>query len=123
MPDPLKAWLDDKRSGDTVSVQWISIGTRLGDEDSWFHALALATGTKTEAKERVALIKLLAQSGKPDAGEALLDVVKNSNQPEVQIAALDGLAGFANPAIGPTVIKRFPKLPKGTTNAALNLLA
>ena len=123
MPDPLKAWLDDKRASDTVSVQWISIGTRLGDEDSWFHALALATGTKTEAKERVALIKLLAQSGKPDAGEALLDVVKNSNQAEVQIAALDGLAGFANPAIGPTVIKRFPKLPKGTTNAALNLLA
>ncbi len=123
MPDPLKPWLDNKRSGDTVSVQWISIGTRLGDEDSWFHALALATGTKTEAKERVALIKLLAQTGKPEAGEALLDVVKNSNQAEVQVAALDGLAGFANPAIGSTVIKRFPKLPKGSANAALNLLA
>ncbi len=123
MPEPLRAWLENKRASDTVSVQWISIGTRLGDEDSWLHALALATGPKTEAKERIALIKLVAQSGKTEGGEALLDIVKNSNQAEVQLAALEGLAGFSNPAIGPTVIKRLPKLPKGTTNAALTLLA
>lgn len=123
MPDPLKEWLDKKRSDDTVAVRWIALGTRLGDEDSWFHALARVTGPKTEAKDKISLIKLVAQSGKPDGGEALLDVLKNSAQADVQAAALDGLAGFQDAAIGPAVIKRYPKLGKIAQPAALNLLA
>ncbi len=123
MPEPLKDWLDKKRSDDTVAVRWIALGTRLGDEDSWFHALARVTGPKTEAKDRIALIKLVAQSAKPDSVGALLDVLKNSAQAEVQAAALDGLAGFADGEIGPAVIKRYPKLGKLAQPAALNLLA
>jgi len=123
MPDPLKEWLDKKRSDDTVAVRWIALGTRLGDEDSWFHALARVTGPKTESKDKISLIKLVAQSGKPEGGEALLDVLKNSAQADVQAAALDGLSGFPDDAIGPAVIKRYPKLGKSAQPAALNLLA
>ncbi len=123
VPGPLKEWLDKKRSDDTVAVRWITLGTRLGDEDSWFHALARVTGPKTEAKDKISLIKLVAQSGKPEGGEALLDVLKNSAQADVQAAALDGLTGFPDEAIGPAVIKRYPKLGKSAQPAALNLLA
>lgn len=123
MPETLKEWLDKKRSDDTIAVRWIALGTRLGDEDSWFHALARVTGPKTEAKDRISLIKLVAQRGMPEAGEALLDVLKNSAQGEVQAAALEGLAGFSDGAIGPAVIKRYPKLGKSAQTSALNLLA
>ncbi len=121
-PEPLKNWLDRKRSDDTTSVQWITLGTRLGDEDSWYQALARVSGPKTEEGDRLKLIKLVAQSGKPEAPGALIEILENSTKPPVLSATLDGLAGFADPAVAEAVLKRFAKWPKGVQTAAINLL-
>jgi len=123
LPDPLKVWLERKRSEDTTSVQWIALGTRLGDEDSWFQALARVSGPKTEDSDRAKLIRLVAQSGKPEAAGALLEILESRAQPNILVATLNGLAGLSDPQIVQTIDKKWKQWPKGAQDAAIGLLA
>ena len=73
-------------------------------------ASAIAADRSTLASTRVQAIELLALTRFPDSGQALLELLRIDEPQPVQSAALRTLASFAEPAVGPALVRAWPGL-------------
>ncbi len=98
--------LREKRPNDLTLLR---LAVRLGGEDAYQKAVKRAGDSKTSDADRIALIDLLGQTGKPDCLPTLLQVLTEANSDAVRAAVLTALQPFADPRISPEVLSLYPK--------------
>lgn len=98
------------------------LALRLGNAAAYRRALETVTDPKAPAANRVALMEVLGQLGKPDCVPALLRVLESSAPLPLRQAALSALQPFPEPRIAETVLTLYPQIPAGLRAKAQSLL-
>ena len=101
----------------------LPLRVRQGDAAAIDEALKIVANPKAAETERLTLIRTLGELKAAPAQPALLQLALGSPQPGIRKAALAGLAGFSDAAIGDTVTAAVPKMPADVRAAAFTLLA
>lgn len=95
---------------------------RLGSATAYQRALERATNPKMPDADRISLIDLLGQAGKPDCVSALLTAFTETKSDGLRLALLNALQSFPDPAIAKTVLEVYPALSGGVRGGAQTLL-
>src|SRR5260370_16658691 len=86
---------------------------RLGSVEAYDRAVQLAGDAKTAEADRISLIELLSQNGKPECAVIFLRILEESKSANLRGAALTALQSFPDPKIADSVLTLYPKLPPG----------
>jgi putative membrane-bound dehydrogenase-like protein len=95
---------------------------RLGTEAAEKKAFALLGSSQTPSADRIALMEVVSQAGKPDCVPIFLNLFRESTDGKVRAAALTALQRFPDPAIPAAVLELYPKLPNDLRGRAQSLL-
>jgi putative membrane-bound dehydrogenase-like protein len=95
---------------------------RLSDPRALQAALQHVCDRNFNVTDRVALVEILGQLGKPEAVRALLQLLDDSEPVRLRLAALSALQPFAQPEIAHVVLVRYPKMPNEVRSRAQTLL-
>jgi len=98
------------------------LALRLGIPQAFERAMVWAADSKAAASDRVALLEVLGQSGKPECVGTLLAVFDSQESAAVRAAALSALQRFAEPAIAARVMRVHANLPPKLRSQAQALL-
>jgi putative heme-binding domain-containing protein len=105
LPPELASALDAHRAA--AGSDDLALGLRLGDPAAVAAALATLADEGADLSRRLACIEILGQTKQPRAVDPLLRLVAADGSPAVRRAALETLASFADPEIGPAVVKAY----------------
>jgi putative membrane-bound dehydrogenase-like protein len=122
VPEVLESRLNDLGRTNPGDLTLLRLSLRLGSEAAYQRALALAAETKAPDRDRIAVIEVLGQNGKPDCAPVLLGVLQSAKADSVRGAALAALQSFPDPAIAPAVLALYPKLSGTLRGNAQTLL-
>jgi putative membrane-bound dehydrogenase-like protein len=108
-----------KRATDLLVVRF---ALRLGSAEAYERALKLAADPHISQQERIGLIEVLGQVGKPDCVLVLLKLLGPKEATAVRMAALSGLQPFTDPRIAATVLDLYQRMPASLRGRAQSLL-
>jgi putative heme-binding domain-containing protein len=101
----------------------LALRLRAGEAAALVESLKTIADESADAAARASLIEILGELHPSQAQEALLKIAGSSPNQDVQIAALNALAGYSDSSIGDGVVALVPKLPPACREAALALLS
>jgi putative membrane-bound dehydrogenase-like protein len=104
-------------------LRLLRLAVRTGEAAAYDELLRRVTDPQTADGDRVALLGLLAQVGKPGCVPVLLGVLEQAKTPNVLAAALQALQAFADPAVAVRVLAVYPRLSPELRARARALLA
>ncbi len=122
VPPALAAPLERLWDRPAPSTSLVRFALRLGSLPAYRKALEIATDSKVPAADRVALIEVIGQLGKPDSLPVLLDLVGRETTPSLRMAVLNALGTFQQPEVAATLLDLYPKLDGTLKDRVLNLL-
>jgi putative membrane-bound dehydrogenase-like protein len=108
-----------KQSGSTLLVRF---ALRLGWQQGYERALAVAADPNAPAGDRINLIDVLGQTGKAESLPVLLRVLAEAKGDGVRGAALAALQPFADDSVTRAVLDAYPKLSPALRGKAQVLL-
>ncbi len=111
-------WTIDKP--DTLLIRF---ALRLGNETGYARALDVVADTRSAEADRVNLIEVLGQTGKPACVPVLLSVLREGRSDALRGAALGALQASTDERIVPAVQEAYPNLSAGLRARAQSLLA
>lgn len=120
-PAPLERALARREPEVRASPVLLRLSVRLGRPDAYARAVAQAADADVPVAERIRLIGLLGQSGRPDAVPALLSVLERASDAGLLVAALEALANLPDPSGLRAALERYPKLPASARTRARGL--
>jgi putative membrane-bound dehydrogenase-like protein len=123
VPKALAGPLAAAAPGQAGNPAFLRLMVRLGDPAAFATALARAADARAPEAERLALVELLGQSGRPEAQPVLLTLVRDPGRGAVRGAALAALAAYPDPAVAEAVLAVYPKLSASLRAKAVALLA
>jgi putative membrane-bound dehydrogenase-like protein len=122
VPDVLESRLNALGEKNPADLTLLRLSLRLGSGDAYQRALALAAKADTPDRDRIAVIEVLGQNGKPDCVPVLLGVLQSAKSDGLRGAALSALQSFPDPAIASAVLALYPKLSGTARSTAQTLL-
>jgi putative membrane-bound dehydrogenase-like protein len=87
----------------------IALGVRVGDSRAAASALAIIADDKANKNRRIELLTMLGEVPQPAAVPVLLNVVRQSVDTPVRLAALTSLQRYDDPAIAATILELYAK--------------
>ena len=121
-PEALESRLVALRSKRPDDLTLLRLAVRLGGADAYEQAVKRAGDAKAADADRIALIDLLGQVGKPDCLPTLLTALADARSDAVRAACLTALQPFADPKIADEVLNLYPKLSADLKGRAISLL-
>jgi putative membrane-bound dehydrogenase-like protein len=109
-----------KERSDNLTV--LCLALRLGSEPAYARALERAANPATAEADRVRLIEVLGQAGKPDCAPVLLRVLSEASSDRLRAAALAALEPFPDARIADQVLDLYPRLSPALRDRAQALL-
>jgi putative membrane-bound dehydrogenase-like protein len=122
VPAVLEKPLADLWTKQSASPLLVRFALRLGDPQGYDRALAIAADPKAPDADRIGLIEVLGQAGKPQCVPVLLRVLAEAKGDNVRGAALAALQPFADDRVIRAVLDVYPKLSAGLRGRAQTLL-
>jgi putative membrane-bound dehydrogenase-like protein len=122
VPHVLEKQLNDlwtKQSGNTLLVRF---ALRLGSPQGYDRALAIAGDAKAPEGDRINLIEVLGQTGKPECVPVLLRVLAEGKSDGVRGKAMSALQAFPEERVTRAVLDAYPGLSAGLRTQARALL-
>ncbi|MBL8795315.1 MAG: c-type cytochrome, partial [Planctomycetia bacterium] len=116
---PLAALTESRPNDPTL----LRLTVRLGSTAAYQKTLQLLADSKTPPTERLGLIDLLGQIGKPDCVPVFLKLLRDGTDAKLRAACLTALQRFPDASIGDTVLELYPALSGDLRNRAQTLLA
>jgi putative membrane-bound dehydrogenase-like protein len=104
-------------------LRLLRLGVRTGDATAYSELLRMVADPRTADGDRVALLGLAAQVGKPGCVPVLLGVLERARSASVRAAALQALQPFGDPSVAVRVLALYPQLPADVRGRARALLA
>ncbi len=121
-PEALRSQLSALRSRRPDDLTLLRLAVRLGGADAYEQAVKRAGDAKAADADRIALIDLLGQVGKPDCLPTLLRALTDARSDAVRAADLTALQPFADPKIADEVLNLYPKWSADLKGRAISLL-
>jgi putative membrane-bound dehydrogenase-like protein len=122
VPSALAGLLDRLRDRPAPSVALVRFGLRLGSAAADRKALERIADPKAPQAERIALIEVLGQLGKPESLAPLLSLLDREGSAAVRLAAINALGGYGQPEVAARLLDRYPKLDPSLRDRVLSLL-
>ncbi len=121
-PEELETQLLSLREKRPDDLTLLRLAVRMGGADAYQQAVQRAGDAKTPDADRIALIDLLGQTGKPDCLPTLLHALTDAKTDAVRAAVLTALQPFADPRIATEVLSLYPKWSADLKGRAHSLL-
>jgi len=121
-PEALQSRLIALRSKRPDDLTLLRLAVRLGGADAYEQAIKRAGDARAADADRIALIDLLGQVGKPDCLPTLLRALTDARSDAVRAACLTALQPFADPKIANEVLDLYPHLSADLKGRAQSLL-
>ncbi|QDV15644.1 Cytochrome c [Gimesia panareensis] len=102
--------------------QSISLGLRQGDKQAIEKALKIVADPKADNQKRLDLIQIFGEVKVPACVPVLLNIISNSSDLQMQIAAISALQQYPDDSIGKTVTALYPNMSDDLRSAAQTLL-
>jgi putative membrane-bound dehydrogenase-like protein len=122
VPPALEKQLDRLHRQEPNSLALLRLGVRLGRAGAYDSLVRRAADAPTPEGDRIALLELLGQVGRPGCVPVLLEVLEGAKTDGVRTAALGALQSFPEPRIAERVLALYPKLSAGLKSRARSLL-
>lgn len=103
--------------------QSMTLGMRQGDQAAIDKALKIVADPKADNQKRLDLIQILGEVKVPASVPALLDIIRNSSDLQMQIAAIGALQQYPDSKIGSVVTAQYPVMSDDLRSAAQTLIA
>ena len=100
----------------------LRLAFRLGSTTAYQRALDVVADAKAPESNRISLIELLGQAGKPDCVPVLLQALVESKNDNHRSALLGALQSLPHPEIARTILELYPRLSAGLRSKARTLL-
>ena len=121
-PEALEKQLTGLRSQRRRDLTLLRLAVRMGGADAYEQAINRAGDDKAPEADRIALIDLLGQVGKPDCVPMLLHALTDAPSDALRGAVLSALQPFSDPSISNEVLGLYPKLSADLKGRAQSLL-
>lgn len=122
VPAALEKHLAGLLSKQPDSAALVRFALRLGSEPAYARVVQLVGDPKYAERDRLGLIEILGQVGKPDCVPALLKAIEPGERDPVRRAALTALLAFQEPRIGERVLALYPRMSADLKNRSQTLL-
>ncbi|HXG09937.1 MAG TPA: PVC-type heme-binding CxxCH protein [Gemmataceae bacterium] len=122
VPAALEKHLAELWAKPSATPALVRLALRLGSDEAYARALELAADGRIAERERLGLIEVLGQVGKPDCVPVLLRLLEPTEREAVRRAALAALQPFADPRISERVLALYPKMSADLRSRAQTLL-
>jgi len=122
VPAVLEKQLSDLWTKQSANTLLVRFALRLGSPQGYERALAIAADPKAPDGDRVNLIEVLGQTGKPECVPVLLRVLAEGKGDGVRGAALSALQPFAEERVTRAVLDAYPSLSAALRSKAQALL-
>jgi putative membrane-bound dehydrogenase-like protein len=103
-------------------VVLIRLATRLGSPAAVSAAAGMAQDPHIRAADRLAMIELLGQLGRPADLPLIADVLRRDASPTIQLAAVAAIGGYAGPSGAGPLLERYPTATPAVRARILGLL-
>ena len=123
IPAELAERFRELRDKQPASLLLVRLGLRLNEESALQESLRRISDTKETAGDRVSLIEIVGQCGKPECVPILLQVLESNQPSQIRMAALSALQQFTDPVIADKVLMLYPNLPGELRPRAQTLLS
>jgi putative membrane-bound dehydrogenase-like protein len=106
MAGPLaRLWAASKPAPGTVLIR---VAARMGSPVAIAAAADKARDKRSSASDRVAMIELLGQLGRPDDLPRIVEILRTDPSPAIQLAAVAALGAYADPTAARPLLERYP---------------
>lgn len=105
LPDSLAAALDEYQRSATGSG--LAVGLRRGDKEALKEALKVVRDENAPAVERIALVTVMGDIGKPEVVKPLTDLLKLDGQSALKRVAMQAMANYDDPAIPKSILSNY----------------
>jgi putative membrane-bound dehydrogenase-like protein len=122
VPAALEKPLADLWSKQLQELTLVRFALRLGSAEGYDRAVQLVGDGKTPEGDRISLVDLLGQIGKPECAAIFLKILEESKSDNLRGAALNALQSFTDPKIADGVLSLYAKLPSGLRGRAQTFL-
>jgi putative membrane-bound dehydrogenase-like protein len=122
VPAALERPLGELWAKQSASPLLVRFALRLGSPQGYDRALAIAADSKAPDVDRISLIEVLGQAGKPECVPVLLRALAEARGDKVREATLAALQPFADDAVTKAVLDAYPKLSPALRGRAQTLL-
>jgi putative membrane-bound dehydrogenase-like protein len=123
IPPALGQLVEALFTSEPTSLALTSFALRAGNAQACERALRSVGDPTAPSGDRIALIEVLAQVGKPECVSVLLRLLDKSQPKPIRLAALSALQSFHEPRIAQVVIERYPNLPADLRSRAQVVLS
>lgn len=103
--------------------QTMALSIRQGDKEAIKKALKIVADSKADNQKRRDLIQIFAEVKVPDCIPALLNIIQNSSDLQMQIASINALQQYPDPLIGKVVTAQYPEMSDDLRSAAQTLVS
>jgi putative membrane-bound dehydrogenase-like protein len=114
----VKLW---RATPDSPSI--LRLAVRFGNAEAYQNLLRAVQSKQTPLAERIALVELFGQVGKPDCVQVLLDLLGAEKNESLRLAALSALQPFAEERITERILSLYPHLSSALRARAQSLLS
>jgi putative membrane-bound dehydrogenase-like protein len=122
VPPELEAQLARLQKQQPKSMALLRLSVRLGSAEAYEKLLTRCADLQTPESDRIALLELLGQVGKPECVPVLLEVLQGAKSDGLRAAALAAVQPFPDARIAGRLLQLYPKLSADFRSRARSLL-
>jgi putative membrane-bound dehydrogenase-like protein len=122
VPAALRRHLETLRKTHPGDATLLCLGLRVGSASAYRRALRRVADPSAPVPERVRLIEILGQIGKPEGVPLFLGALDGNQPAPVRLAAVSALQAFADPRIPERLLALYSRLPADLRARAQGLL-
>lgn len=122
IPEALVAEIDQSWTDDTTDVTLIRLEARLGRDQAWRRAVAIARDRQTPQAARMAAVAVLGEVAASGAVDPLLELIDAAEPEPVRRAALDALARYNEQRIATRLLAKLPDMQPGLRTKTCDVL-
>jgi putative heme-binding domain-containing protein len=122
IPPALETQLAGLWREDTTDATFIRVMARLSRPAAHARALTLAVDTRVPSAQRVSMLGVLAEVGRPACVVPVLKLLESGESEAVQLAALGVLQRFEDAKITDALLQRYPRLSPRLRSRACDVL-
>ncbi|MEX0586946.1 MAG: c-type cytochrome, partial [Pirellulales bacterium] len=122
-PAELEASLARLAASDTAGVPLVRFALKLGSAEAYQTALRLVADRRTPESQRLELVDLIGQAGRPGGVDLLLGELRAKPSERMAVALLTALAHGSDARIATAVVDTYPSMSPPARRQALSMLA
>ncbi len=124
VPSPLvspmaRLWASSQPNPGVVLTR---LAARMGSPAAIATAASRARDPRVAASDRIAMIELLGQLGRPEDLPLVVDILRRDASPAIQLAAVTAIGAYADPTAARPLLERYPSAPPAVRARILGLL-